>query len=491
MPYVTSHRWGFCGLLLVVLLGCSSSPPTFEAELQAARVSLQTNQTQTALDQLAKLEIGEAHYLRAVALQRQKLPEAAAAEIKQALAFEVDNPRYQAFELLLQLTAGKKDAAAKLVELYQHHPANGAVALFATPACIAQRDIPGATKAFETALSLIDECPEFMFFALNHALVTKKFDAVDRLVRKLQAAAPENTAFLKDLLKVAVRGERTELAEELLAKLKTLDPDSQEVNALAVETQLLLKRPDQARELAADQARQAPANAEVQLAYAETLFRAPPTAENEKKLAALCAQFPEQPEFVAKFALYLAKQQRTAEGLTAIDRAMKLTKSPLVKAHLLHLAIGIPLEAQDARLSQQQLTKFQDQFSSSEMLTYFEGRVAYLHRDYDRALAKFQDVLDRQADLEGSGRSLAAECLVWVERTLKARLGQQRVKNAVKSVKGLQNKPRSESMEETTPMPPTDAAEPLERPGLPALFAPEEEPAAGPEQPPPSATAAP
>jgi len=438
-----------------LLAGCSSEAPP-NPKLQAARLALQTNQTQAAIDQLADLDSGEAHYLKAVALQRQKLQAAAVEEIQKALSFEVDNPRYQGFEVLLQLTGGKLDQAQKLIDLQQQHPSNGAVALFATPAYIARKDLPGAARAFDTALTLIDECPEFMFFALNHALVTEKFEAADRLLRKLKDAAPENAKFQRELLQYAVKGQRVEVAQELLAQIQKVDAEAEDLESLAVETALLTKQPEEAADIAAKQAQARPDDIPAQMRLAESLLRSPPSPENEQKLASLSTKFPDIPEFPGKHALYLTKHGRVEEAVQAINQGLDRTKIAEVKSQLLHLAVAIPLQAQKPDLAEQQINKYRSQFTSAEIVTYFEGRVAYLRRDEEGALRKFKQLVDRKESDTPVETSLTAESMIWVERILRAQLKRKQMEAAVRAVRESvpDKQEKSETAAETPVAPP-------------------------------------
>jgi predicted Zn-dependent protease len=400
--------------------------------VEQARKMLQINRPQMAVEALANEDSAEGHYLKAVALQALKKFDPAREQINEAVAIAPNDSKYQGYQLVLQLAAGKAGAIEELAQLYQMGKSSPGVALFATQAFTKQNppDVRATIQAFDIGMTLIDETPEFMFSALHFAINSlqqphgegeqeayqQKVATAERLIEKLEEVAPNDPALLKELLTWAVRGKLAKTSQHLMDRFSELQGDSPDITELRIMVDLMLGNHSAAIATAQQAVTDHPGESAFELMLADVVMKSPTAPDREKILSDLALKRPENPEFVAKLALYLAKTRRVSEAVTVINRAMATTKGQEQRAALLKLAVGIPLEADDPILSEQQVAKYKAEFHNPKIVDYFEGRVLFLKNDMAGAKARFEKVLaDKQINNEPD-RILAAECLIWQQR---------------------------------------------------------------------------
>lgn len=431
----------FCWMLTLAA-GCGSNKPSVHAEL--ARRHLQLNRPQLAIEALAKDDSAEGHYLKSIALQSLGQKEAARDQIREALTIDSDEPKYQGYEAVLDLSAGKKDAARTLIELFQTRPSSAALAFFVTRAYVAQGDIKGAISSFKLGLTLIDEVPEFMFHALQYAVTTEQSEIAKQLLAKLEQKAPQDEEFLRELLNVAVKAKLVEPAHHLLERITALSPQSTDLPDLRVKIELLLGRREAALVAAREAVKNSPDDLGTQLLLAEALLHADPKADRERELADLTAKHPEHPDFVRRYALYLVKAKRVPEAIGVINQGITRTKNPTAKAILLNQAIHLPIESGDAALAEKQLNQHRVAFSNPLVVEYFLGRILYLKGDNAGALEQFQKVVAAtSASTSEADRTIAAECLAWQKRILSAQTANQQLKKAQEDLKKIMEPKKS------------------------------------------------
>lgn len=434
-----------------MLAGCRSKAPTAQVEL--ARRHLQLNRSRLAVEALVKEDSAEGHYLKAVALQTLGEKKAARDQIAEALSIDSEDPKYRGYEALLDLNAGKKEAAQNLIDLFDVRPSSPALAFFATRAYVAKGDIKGAVRSFKLGLTLIDEAPEFMYQALQHAVATEQTDIAKQLLGKLEQAAPKDADFLRDLLGVAVRAKLVAPAQHLMQQITALTPDAPDLPELQIKMELLLDRPEAALEIAHKTLQTTPNDATIQMLLAETLLRAEPKPERERELATIAAKHPENPHFLRRHVLYLAKAKRLPEGLNLINQAIAKAKAPTVRATLLNMAIRIPLEEGNATLAEQQLNLHRASLSNPLVAEYFTGRILYLKRDYLGAVEHLQKVISSpEVDESEAGQLLRAECASWQQQIISTQTNKERLRKAQEDFKKIleSKKPKKQGPPEKT-----------------------------------------
>ena len=437
-------RHGSCFLpnvLLILLVaatcgGCNRHLPT--AQVEIARKHLQLNRPQLAVEALAKEDSAEGHYLKAVALQSIGERAAAREQIDESLSISSEDVKYKGYQALLDLSANKPGAAQRLIDLYDLHSSSPAIAFFATRAFVAQHNLKGALNSFKLGLTLVDEVPEFMFQALQHAVTTEQTAEARQLLKKLEAVAPNDAEFLRELLNVAVKAKLVEPAEHLFQQVQKLTPDAPELPELQVKMELLLGRHETALAAARKALEKTPNQPGLELLLAESLLRGEAKPERERELAALSAKHPDNPDFIARHSNYLVKNKRLPEALQLLNRAIAQTKVTAAKASLLNLAIRTPIDANAPGLAEQQLAMHQAKFSNPAVADYFMGRILFLKHDYAGSLERFQKVVTSQGTSPSdAGRALAAECLVWQRRILANQAVDERLKAAQEELKKL------------------------------------------------------
>ncbi len=432
-----SLSWGLgCLVLLSLLGGCRGNAPT--AQVEVARRHLQLNRPQLAVEALAKEDSAEGHYLKSVALQSLGQKEAARDQIKEALSIDSDDPKYQGYEAVLDMLAGKKEAAQQLIELYETRPSSPALAFFVTRAYVAKGDIKKTLSSFKLGLTLIDEVPEFMFHALQFAVTTEQPEIARQLLTKLEKSAPTDAEFLRELLNVAVKAKLVEPAHQLLERIAVLTPQATDLEELGVKMELLLGRPEAALSAAHAALKNAPDEISTQALLAEALLRADPKPERERQLAELAAKHPENPDFLRRYALYLVKSQRIPEAVAVINQGIARTKIPAARAPLLNLAIRVPVEAGDAILAEQQLNLHRAAFSSPLVAEYFMGRIQYIKGNMIGAVEHFQKVVaSPNVNNSEAERLVAAESLAWQKRIISAQTATEQLKKAQDELKNV------------------------------------------------------
>jgi tetratricopeptide (TPR) repeat protein len=237
------------------------------------------------------------------------------------------------------------------------------------------------------------------------------------LLTKLENAAPEDSEFLRDLLDVAVKAKLADQAQHLLERVVKVTPNVPELPELRIKLDMLLQRNDAAIAGAREILKSDPNNATAQILLAEALVRSDPKPEHEKELADMAAKHPDNPNFLRRHVLYLAKVKRLPEGLASINQAIARSKLPVVKTTLLNMAVRIPLEEANADLAEQQLKLHQAALNNPFIVDYMTGRILFLRKDYVGAVEQFQKVIESPTVAETEpGRVLRAECQSWQQQ---------------------------------------------------------------------------
>jgi tetratricopeptide (TPR) repeat protein len=409
-------------------------------EVEKARVSLQVNEPQVAYDKLVADESAEAHYLRAVALNRLKQRKAAHEQIRKALDQEPDNPKYQGFEWLIDLLEGTPGAADKIIALYDRNRSSGAIALFATLAYLTKKDVKSSVAAFNGALTMSADAPEHMFEMLNHALNTGRTSDAQHLFERLEQLRPDDVGFLKEMLQLATRRQVAKAAESLLARLETLAPNDVELEKLRVEVLLLTDHKEEAVQAAGRIYRRNSQDLQAAESYAQALAQAKPTPERDQVFVDLTKAFPKSIEILAKYALYLTRSDRLPEALTLLNGALRQTLVPSGRSYLMQAAIILPLDAGNPERAEEQVKRHRRELRDPNLVTYYEGRILALRKDYDGALGKFRQVLDAEKKPGTVNQALLLDTRihlqrVFAEKTLAAQIQHEPSENEAKREK--------------------------------------------------------
>ena len=417
---------------LLVLAGCGGSG-TSPAVLEARRL-FQLGQLHEAIDALQDDDSAEASYLKSVAMHRLKLPESAKPQIEAALAADPENPKYQAFQLRLQLLAGDTSIAPKLIELYNQHPTSAAVCLIAFYGYQGTRMEQLIGKQTEAAA----ESHRLGIEALKSAIV-------------LNVGIPE---FQRELLGLATKLKLGKEAQALADKLKEVAPDDptiarQRISAL-LQTGRMVTALEACEELY-EQQNQSEAAAAI---YAIPLSALPPSADHDRKFRDIVDRYPGNPEIVTKFAVYMTRAGRHEEAAKVIDRAIQRQVKPIVRQRLIHVAVDLPLEVGNAEQAERTLERYRDEMDDPLLVSYFEGRLLYIQHKPREALEKLKLVFETQQKTPGSNLGIAVEALKWMKLILTTQVGNRSLEEVQKAIQELEAATQSAIDEQSSISPP-------------------------------------
>jgi len=425
-----------------MLGGCGGSGPSPQV-LEAHRL-FQIGELHGAIDALHQDESAEASYLKSVALHRLKLQ--AEVHIEAALEADPENPKYQAFQLRLQLLAGETSVASGLTELYQQHPTNAAVALLAFYGYEGQRVGQLAAKDEEAAA----ETRELGIEALSSAIV-------------LNAEIPE---FQRELLALSSKLKLGKAAESLAEKLREAAPDDATIARQYIATMLQARKINKALESTEKFYREQKKSEAAAEIYAIPLSMVQPTPETDHKFQELVERYPVNSELATKFAIYMTRGRRFADAAPVLDRAIAGQRDRGVRQQLIYVAVDLPLEGGDAEQAARSLARYRDAIQDPLLVAYFEGRLLFLAKRPMQAIQKLNSVIEMQKKTPGSNLSLAAESLKWMRMILRTQVGDKTLEDVQAAIRELeaeseelQQDDPSSTPPETEPAPTSTAAE--------------------------------
>jgi tetratricopeptide (TPR) repeat protein len=464
----------FAVLLAGLLAGCGSSKPS--PQVEEAKRLLQRDQPQEALDLLEAEQSAEGRYVKAVSLSRLKMRDAAREQVAAALEQKPKNLKYRGLDLKLRLEQGGSNEEAELIELHAEHPSSSAIAYYAYSALETQaarhaqqqrrdeseRSRRAALAALQSAITLSADVPELqremLEFAMKHGLT----DGVQRLIASLQKVSPDDPELVKNHVAALLFADQPQAALEV-ARTFYRNSNFNDVSAVIYATALsqaeagsesdrqfeeLTKRHrfnadvtsryavyltrsqrfeqavqelkrgidtqpnEEAREMLNRLAAALPGR------YASVLVTEPASPQRDREFQTLMAQNPEHPGIVTGYALYLTRSNRFNEAIGILEEAIERISSPQSRLTLIRVAIDLPLEVGAEKFASRQLERFRDQIADKLLITYFEGRLLFLRKDYQGALDKMGEVVEAQKTGRGGSRALAAEALVWMDRIL-------------------------------------------------------------------------
>lgn len=355
-----------------VLAGCSQGP---SEEVLKARQLLPVGESQAAIDALGAEETPEALYLKAVALNRLDLRDAAIDKLAQAEKKAPAELKYHIYRLVL---VADPKSADEVIKAHVEHKSSAALCLFASWGYAQKGDLNAAVEALKTAITLSSEIPELM----------------------------------PDMLKFAISSELPEQAMAILDKLEQMKPNDPKLRQRRIVVLTLLKESQKAATLAKVDFEAG--DSKDPTLYMRTLVASEPTPENDKLIVGLLNQFPGNPELITQYSQYLARTNRVPEAVSFLESAAATAQKEALKSVWLKASILLPLEARNGAVAAQQLKKHRAAIKEPLQATLFEGRIAFLNRELDTAATKLRSVIEEAKNLPEPQRQLANEAYVWL-----------------------------------------------------------------------------
>lgn len=420
----TRTRGWYALALIVTLAGCAGNKP----KLEAAKKDLAVDRNQNAIEALNGVSGAEANYLRSIAMSRETLDEAAREQIGLAVTADPSHPRYKAVQLRMSVLNKEGDFEATAKELVEHCApklSDAGVALMAATGYGALRKPAEALKAFQTAVSLSDQIPEYWPEMLNMAMS------------------------MQDL----------KIAEEILGKMTSRDPTEGFVQKQRVLVLAALGKSDEAIKLASSLYEQGEYSVENAMLLAQALQGAPPGEQVEQQFADLVARHPTHVPLCILYGNYLARSGKlplAIKTLTAV--AQKLP--PSERAAMLPVLIGLPLEFGDAKLAESLLLQHRAALNQPELALFYEGRIRVLQKNYKEAVRLFGIAVKRLRDSKQAQQQLLQELMLWLSKATFEANVESRLDQAIQSAEELGNtteKTPSKTPASETPTAPSDA----------------------------------
>lgn len=372
---------GMVALVLAVgLAGCTGNQP----KLDAARKHLAVDRNQEAIETLNGVHGAEANYLRCIAMTRAGLDAAAREQIEMAIAADSTRPRFKAVQLRMSVLNREGDVTAtakELVELCAPKMSDGAVALMAATGYGAQRQAASALTAFDTAVSLVDQIPEYLPEMLNMAMS------------------------MQDLKK----------AETLLEKMSQIDPEEDFVKRQRVLVLSAMGRSDEALKLASEMYERGEHGIEYAMLYAQALQAAPPSEDQQRRFEELVTRHATHVPLGILYGNYLARSGQLPRAVTLLTSLLPKLP-PADRPALLPVLIGLPIEFGDAKLAEAQLLQHRTALNQPPLALYYEGRIRFLQKNYKEAARLLGVAVKALRDARDKQPQLLDETLTWLGR---------------------------------------------------------------------------
>jgi tetratricopeptide (TPR) repeat protein len=420
--------FGLVGVSMLVLgSGCEKS--TAAPKVEDARRLLSRDKNQDAIDVLNGVSLAEASYMRAIALFRLGLEDAAKEQTAAAISSDSSNPLYMAFDLRTKTLDAKADRgqrADELLNLCKDHRSEPAFALFAATGYGAKEDAKQAVESFRTAVALAEKIPEFWPEMLNMAISTGCTNEAERLLEKMEQSNPGDPYLSKQRVLV------------LIANRKS----------------------DEATRVAREEYERSERSADAAMLLAQALRSGPPSAETDSALADLVKQHPTHVSLVILHGTFLAQTGRLPAALTLLNEA--IVKLPKDKQHLLlPILIGLPLEVGDSSAAEQQLTRHRASLGDAKLASYYDGRIFFLKKEYSKAAELLATVAKSLKDSKRPDeRKMFQESLFWMQKAMFEMQVERRIQSAIDAATGSPNTPTEKTDGATKPEAPSGAEHP-------------------------------
>ncbi len=409
--------------------GCGDSGPT-EA-VQQARKALQMDDVQEAIDELIDEgdQTAEAHYLKAVALDRRNKQNVAREEIDVAIDLDPENVKYRGlrlrFDLFRQAQEGQvpQQVVEQLTELYESNPSSAAAAFFAFYAHQAQwmqrfaenkpdeanQHYKQAIEALQTAATLASEIPEFQREMLVFCIQFKLPDEARELMKKLKAVDPENPDLLQDEIAVLMLTNNAAEATPLARKYYERSNGSEETAAIYAKVLERLPPDRQRDDRLAELLKRYPKNQTVVSSVVNALIRSPATAERDKLFADLVAKFSDSVQVVSNYAIYLTRNDRFDQAIQTLTQEIDRRTLPEQRWPLVNVALSLTLEAGNTEVAEQLWKSYHNEIPEPTIAVYFEGRLLELQEQFARAIENYESVVDAEKRQPGKFTVMARD----------------------------------------------------------------------------------
>ena len=415
-------RFAAAVLSLIVLLPGCGGDQIWREKSAVARRHLQLSENEAALGVLSSVDETDAppefRYLKSITLYRLGRTEAAGSEIALAIEESPENPKFKGLQLLLRLMARQKDAVDQLLELNEKYAAVGPVAFFATYAYHAKANV------------------------LQQAAKPKASEYNRQRSRQTLATAMtlrmSMTEFHPDLFRLAMMQQRHQPALELLDGLLQIQPDSASLKMEKVKVLALLRKNDEAAEIAESLFIEDGRQQDLAEFYAAVLSQTNPSEQHDAAFLKLNRQFSRNTQIAAKYAVYLARTGRLTLAEEHLEAAVSKQRNDEDKEALAFVAITLPLEGQAADIAESRLRQYRPLLQDPLLVQYFEARILYLRRQYSEAMRRMLKIVEMSRNQGSGSRVMAKEALVWVRNILADKLVVQQMQNALDAAQDRQ-----------------------------------------------------
>jgi len=418
-------------LSLVVLASGCGDDQVWREKSAVARQHLQLSENEEALGVLSSIDETDAppefRYLKSITLYRLGRTEAAGSEIALAIEEAPENPKFKGLQLLLRLMARQKDSVDQILELNEKYAAVGPVAFF-------------ATYAYHARASVLRQAakPKASEYNMQRSRQTLATAMTLRM---------SMTEFHPDLFRLAMMQQQHQPALELLDGLLQIQPDSASLKMEKVKVLALLRKNDEAAEIAQSLFVEDGRQQDLAEFYAAVLSQTNPSEQHDEAFLKLNRQFSRNTQIAAKYAVYLARTGRLTLAEEHLEAAVRKQRNDEDKEALAFVAITLPLEGQAAEIAETRLQQYRPLLQDPLLVQYFEARILYLRRQYSEAMQRMLKIVEMSRNQGPGSRVMAKEALVWVRNILSDKLVVQQMQNALDAAQDREGD--FESTEET------------------------------------------
>lgn len=385
--------------MLALFAGCGGERLT--PAVLAARKALQFERPQEALDKLSEGtgdQSTEGHYLRACALEQLGRVPAAKAEAELAIKAAPKNPKYKGYALRLKLFEGDESAIEPLLQLHEENPSSSAVSLYSVFAFQAKHvkqrseaklraarvQLDKAQASLKTALLLAAEIPECQRELVEMAIWFEQPDEALKLIDGLLHEEPDGVELLRQRVRVLLLSQQS----------------AETISAAAT----LYKRRDRTEVAAVE--------------FATVLNRLPPSPAVLDQYKMLREHFPTNTAILLRNCWSLGKGGQVEEACQELAKAFEQQTDPSRRLMLAQSAVAIPLEMSNADVAAEQLKKYRKAIGNDQMLAFFDGQLAALHKDFALSVEKMQDVVNSYRTDSTASPEMARTALTRIRQIL-------------------------------------------------------------------------
>ncbi len=217
-----------------------------------------------------------------------------------------------------------------------------------------------------------------------------------------------------ELLAFAITFAQGPAAEAIVDKLEPLLKSSRTLAQQRIVAKLLVGKTDDAVRAAWDFYRSENRSESAATLLSTALSRADATPTRDEQFADIIDRFPTNRELLTKHVVYLARSNRLTEAVLEINQAVSRQSDTVNRQMLQYVAIDLPLEAGSPDVAESQLALYRDSLGQETLIRYFEGRIAALRGQHEKALELLGSVVEASRKESGREQSLASEAARWM-----------------------------------------------------------------------------